>query len=538
MSTDEQLNKDDFVLPAGVNLRECSVVIVGSTCRICGRDFKCITDVALHVQWRHNQIESVLNNDFSPEPDDHVENTAESPEYDVCDEHIDATLDLKPYKRQLKKQVHEKRRARKLRLIIKIAGVTMTKIRLSRKYLKVHSSEYLPDVSMQTKPHENETRQDDYGMNIDLSLADRVVGNSPTQYVQSHKATNRYTEGKLVAIQGDAIACSTGAPKSSPIAISDVSNGDAIYDTSDDSCVSHVYHREITSSQTRRPDTYVGSIVGTINVHDEGNSPRRRKLQGTNANLAAQDTSGKSASRSLYCQNNSPRDYPTESFIFQRVHSTGTARTAKSGFPDEPLNFGANRNHRCHPAWPNKRSRAINGLTDSSTEPIEIIIDNESDDNCDEDTKKHSTSLSTRTDRRQRSVRVDPAVDDDVQEILRITRGKVQDDINHESPNRTEREKLSDDLVRNALGQMYVASTQSDIIYPDKDNAILVVDSNVDSPNYPPCISIVEDGCQFPRDMAAFMYRTRDKALNIYLNKLREYGIEYYDNLPEINNNG
>lgn len=525
MPINKQASKNNLTLPAGVNLRECSVVIIGSTCRICGRDFKCITDVALHMQWRH-QPKSALNGDFNAElnRDDNPENF-ESPKCDVCNEHTNTASDLKSYKRQIsKKQMQDKRRARKLRLIIKIAGVTMTEIRLSRKYLKVRNSDYL-DVGTQTESHENEKRQDDYGTSIDLSLADRVVGNSRTQCVQSHKATNRYIEGKLASIQGDAIACSTGAPERSPFEILNTPNRDPTLDSSDGLCASHVYHCEIASSQTHTATMYAESIADTMAVHDESNSPRRSEREGKNVNPAAEDTL-LLEDRVHHCQNNSPRDRPRESVICcQQVQPTEETSVAKP-------NTGTHRSRR-HPVWSNKatRSRAINELADSSMEPIEIIIDNESDDNCDEYMKKCSTASSTQTVREKQSLRVTPAVDDEVQEILRITRGNVQDDINHESPNRTEREML----VRNALGQMYISSTQPEVIYTDKDNAILVMKDNIDLRDCSPCMAI-DNAYQFP-NVATFTCKTHDKTLDAYLNDLRHYGIEYY-NPPEINNNG
>lgn len=584
----EQSNRSDYILPAGVNLRECNVVIIGSTCQICGRDFKCKTDVAMHMQWRHQQLESVLNGAFNLGSDHHTENTvAEMQKCDVCNVHLmdehDAA-DLKSYKRQInKKQIHERRRARKLRLIIKIAGVTMTEIRMSRKYLKVHSNEYFADVGTQTESHENEKRQDDYGMNIDLSLADRVVGNSRVQCVQPHKATNRYIQGKLASVQGDAIACSTRAPATRPIETSNMPNEDATIDTTTDTtvdanspCASPIlsgYSRKVAFSRaytassfaSRLEDTidvsdetrdsprnsprnsprrrfegkkgnassFAGRLVDTIDVPDEAKDSPRRRYEGEKGNTspAPEDTSNLE-NRNSSRRNDSARDDLEELIVYQRVRATGTTATATTSTATP--NSWCNKN-RHHPVRSNKTASNIDKSMNPPAEPIEIIIDNESDDNCDENMAKCSSASSTQFDRDKGLAMAEPVVDDDVQEILRITRGKVQSDINHESPNRTEREML----VRNALGQMYVSSTQPEIIYPEEeDDTILVVsNNNVDSRDYPPCVAIVDDNCPFPANVATFMYKYNDK-LGICLNKLRDYSIGYYNDLPEINNNG
>ncbi|EFN90050.1 uncharacterized protein LOC112588026 [Harpegnathos saltator] len=563
VSTDEQTNgKPDFIFPADINLRECSVVIIGSTCQICGRDFKCITDVALHAQWRHSRIDSVLNGDLNLDHDDHHhENCYHEQQHDsrddptnqkcdVCDEQLDTT-DLKSYEGQMnKKQIQEEEETdRKFRLIIKIAGVTMTEILLSRKYLKADSGEYFSDADTQSESHENEKRQDDYGMNIDLSLATgRVVGNSGIQCARPHKTTDRYNESKLAAIQGNAIARPTGVSENSPIDISNTPDRNATFGMHDGLCASHRYHCEIASSQTHpsTEDTFAGNLVDTIDVcdNDESCSPKRNEREsGRNTNPAAEvQTSSleRPEHRHLYRQNNSSLYHSRESVICQQNRPTEATVIAR-------LNPSSSDNS---PVWSNKitSSRTIDTSTDPSTEPIEIIIDNDSDDNCDEDMTQRPTARSTqvarpRTENENETAvhsKVGPVVDDEVQEVLRITRGKVQDDINHESPNRTEREIL----VQSALGQMCMASReQPEIIYPDKNDAILVV-NNIDSRGCSPCVAIVDDDddYQFPtnvnkRHITAFMCEAYNKKV-ICWNRLQHYGMGYYNNLPEINNNG
>lgn len=53
---DKQTNQFDKMIDLHKSIRsikECSVVIIGEKCRICGRDFKCIKDLDLHTKRRH-----------------------------------------------------------------------------------------------------------------------------------------------------------------------------------------------------------------------------------------------------------------------------------------------------------------------------------------------------------------------------------------------------------------------------------------------------------------------------------------------------
>ncbi|EZA56129.1 hypothetical protein X777_03461 [Ooceraea biroi] len=136
------------------------------------------------------------------------------------------------------------------------------------------------------------------------------------------------------------------------------------------------------------------------------------------------------------------------------------------------------------------------------------------------------SSAPFRLNEKTESARINTNVDDDVQEVLRIMRGNVQNDINHESPNRTEREIL----VQNAVNEMRVFSThRGSSVRMEKRNAELMA-SDVEPSDYPSFASITESGYQFLTDAL-------NKKLSICLKDLHHYGISSYNDLPEINNN-
>lgn len=477
MYVDMPTSRKVFGVPAGVQLRNCNVVIIGSTCRICGRDFKCETDVALHARWRHNVIINMMDSDG----DNYSENTTQK--YDICDKHLENTLDLKINKRLInKKQIQDRKRARKVRLIFKIAGVIITEITLNRKYLsKVRSNRYVVSSSSQTDLFENEKCQDDYIANIDLSLADRVVGRR-VQCVWPHTATNRYIVGKFAFTRDNAITRSICGLRKSLVEISNTPNQDATCGFSDDSPCEH-----IPSSQ-----------------EDEENS-RIKKRERRRENTATEDAF--ILKDKITCYPTSSSD-SNESLAYPRDKLNRMIPVCKQTFFTETRCDSVGRTDKI------SKNRIINKSTDLLADPVEMV-DNDNNDINDKTTKKNNT-------------------DDDVQEVLRITRGKAQNDINHESPNRTEREIL----VQNAVREMYVSPARLNVIYTTKDDTGFIEDNNnISPPGYPLFTSIAENSCRLPTDITTLLCKTFDEKLGIHLDDLHHCGIRYCNDLPEINNN-
>ncbi|XP_012218697.1 uncharacterized protein [Linepithema humile] len=488
-------NKRRFRIPAGVTLRECSVVIVGSTCKICGRDFKCESDVILHRRWRHNTaigplIESLNNESYFQDIGQNC---------DICNAYFVNISDLKIHKRL----IHKHRRRKKLRketvhVTFKLQGVTIMDVNLDRKYLKVQENlRYVVDADTQT-PNWFEEHPDDCATNIDLFLRDPVANDSHIEYgIWPHKA-NRYIVGKFASTKDDTIACSTNIVGRSLAKILNMPHRNTIAG-SDDSYKEYEIPHDSTSKE------HSNVLLGNLTIHDKENSQRID-------NAYSKERERKKA----YCEDKILDDSKEFSMYQSNKSDQIVSSVSKQ-------NSWSSKN--CHDLI--SRSNKVAGykksagLTSSVIDSVEVPIDNENN-NFDSAMKKRT--LLSRDNEKNESLKVDSNVDDDIQEVLRITRGNAQSDINHESPNRTEREML----VQNSA-ELYMLSIQGkSTVYPEKCNAEFT--TNVESSNYLPFTTITESSYQF-------LANTFDKKLGIYLEDLHHYGIRCYENLPEINNN-
>ncbi|XP_046143863.1 LOW QUALITY PROTEIN: uncharacterized protein LOC114878951 [Osmia bicornis bicornis] len=123
-------------IPAGVMLRDCRVVILGASCNICGRYFKCKTDLDMHIKFRHT-ISTVKNI------------TTTSTQCIEYNEIIKIFPDsFKPSTITAKESVELKIR-KKLQLTIRIGEEVVVKIPLKRKHLRMKAI----DATTQTESH-------------------------------------------------------------------------------------------------------------------------------------------------------------------------------------------------------------------------------------------------------------------------------------------------------------------------------------------------------------------------------------------------
>lgn len=489
-------NGRGFRIPA-VNLRECSVVIVGSTCRICGRDFKCESDVALHTRWRHNAAGSLLDI-----LDHEIKLGDIGQKCDVCDMTFGAVPDLKIHKRLIHKhKLHMsrhrgKRRKDMVRVRFKLNGVITTDVSLARRYIELPNNiGYIVDVCTQTPDsleNERPKRKDDCAGNIDLSFPNRVVDKSHMQHdIRLDKAANRYIVGKFASTKGDAIA-STVVVGKSLIEISNMSHKDTIPD-SDDS-----YERQDRRYLASQEATvFIKSLTDSIDMRDKENSLRMNDRERKNV------------------QNEILFDNGRVSFACQPEKSEKTLPILKenSWSSENPYYFIRS-----------DESVGTAGSGNSFIDSVEIIINNEKNYGLAGDATKRLTPALSRFNRKPESIKANSNVDDDVQEVLRIMRGNTQSDINHESPNRMEREML----VQNAISNTFTLPPQlKPTIYPEKCD---VAFTNFESSDYPSFMAVTESNYQF-------LTNSFNKKLGIYLEDLHHYGIRLYNDLPEINNN-
>ncbi|XP_050454302.1 uncharacterized protein LOC126852988 [Cataglyphis hispanica] len=506
---DTQLNKRSFRVSAGVTLRECSVVIIGSTCKICGRNFKCESDVSLHSQWRHGTIGSLIMQDTL-----HHEIYLESigQKCDICDVQFHTISDLKIHKRLIHKHgtrsKYRKRPGKEtVRVKFKLNGMTTMDVNLNRKYLKMENClRYFVDAGTQTTDSlEIEKHPDNCGADIDLFLSDYVVNNSYMQHVRPHKAANRYIVGKFTSTKGDAtVRFAVGGR--SLLEISNTSNRDVIPDNRG-SYKEYENHRSFTF-QENTADTWIRSFFNNLDIYNKENS---------------QGKLNEPERKNAYCQVESLSN-DNKGLIYQRDKFDKTTSVMSKQLSTKEIRYDPMK--QPYEATGDKRSAKRNAkLTKSLADFEEIIIDNENN-KIDETVTKHShASLIQNSFNKKNELIKDNLNDDDIQEVLRITRKNIQSDINHESPNRFEREILVQNTGNETLR---FPTRQEPTVCPEKCNARFA--ANFKPSSYSAFRTVTESSYQF-------LANAFDKRLGIYLEDMHHYGINYYNEQAEINNN-
>lgn len=502
---DTQLNKRSFRVSAGVTLRECSVVIIGSTCKICGRNFKCESDVSLHSQWRHGTIGSLID---ALHHEIYLESIGQK--CDICDIQFQTVSDLKIHKRLIHKHgtrsKYRKRPGKEtVRVKFKLNGMTTMDVNLSRKYLKMGNClRYFVDAGTQTPDSlEIEKHQDNCGADIDLFLSDYVVDNSYMQHIRPHKAANRYIVGKFTSTEGDAIVRSAGGR--SLLEISNTSNRDVILDNHS-SYKEYENHRSFTS-QENTADTWIRSFFNNLDIYNKENS---------------QGKLNEPERKNAYCQVEFLLNDNKGSLTYQQDKFDKTTSVISKQLSTNEIHYDPIK--QPYEAIGDKRSVK---LTKSLADFEEIIIDNEYNNKIDETVTKHSHAslIQNSFNKKNELIKDNSNVDDDIQEVLRITRRNIQSDINHESPNRMEREILVQNTDNETLR---FPTRQKPTICPEKCNARFT--ANFKPSSYPAFTTVTESSYQF-------LANAFDKKLGIYLEDMHHYGINYYNEQAEINNN-
>lgn len=505
-------NRRGSRVPVRVSLRECSVVIIGSTCQICSRDFKCETDVALHKRWRHHG--SLIG---SLEDGLYAETSGEK--CNVCDTHLETVSDLRIRKRQVHRSRKRATRRGTVRVRFKLYGVTMTDVTLDRKYLKMQSVlRYFVDVSTQTELLENERRQDNCATNIDLSFLPGYAANDALQCdIRQHKATNRYIVGKFASMGRPTVTVGRS--------LAEISNTPH-RDTISDNVVNGLYvrkrnpSRDVMSREDRADAFILSSLVDDIDVQDKENSRTMNARERSNV-YCQSETSILDDSRTTV----SPARQQNKSNIVRPIvckASYEASKSFKSSYTAAKLRSNENT-AKCNLST-ESTSPLINNVTDVDVNGNNNILDDV------RVTMKHS-SAPFRLNGKNESVNTNVENNEEVQEVLRIMRGNVKNDINHESPNRMEREIL----VQNAVNEMCVFSAhrQSDIYMEKygKINSAALMANDAESSDYSSFASIAKSSYKLLAD--AF-----SEKLSICLKDRDHYGINYYDDLEmEINDN-
>ena len=177
-------------IPSGVTLRDCSVIILGNTCKLCGKCFKCKIDLNKHNLLKHQTHEKLGNTTVK-------ETQCTEKEIEIC-KNFPKSLNHSIIKASKNFATKEHK---KLRLTLKIGEEIIAKISVNRKHLKKDN------VDMWTQTESNRDIELIADMNMYESVASRIdplmFGNSPYQCfnpsVHTVQCSNRYLASNIVA---------------------------------------------------------------------------------------------------------------------------------------------------------------------------------------------------------------------------------------------------------------------------------------------------------------------------------------------------
>jgi len=326
--------------------------------------------------------------------------------------------------------------------------------------------------------------------------------------IRPHKAANRYIVGKFASTIGDAIERHTVVVGKNLVEISNTSHKNAIPD-SDSLCREMHKNRCYLTSQKTATDVFIKTFSDSIDVRDKENSRRTNERE----------------RKDIYYQSEILLDDDNI-----KVFPACQPEMSDKPSPISKQNSRSSKSPHYFVRWSDEVQGVVGtkktaGLTNSliNSQTVERIINNEKSYSLDGNATKRLSPPLSRFNGKIDSIKTNSNVDDDVQEVLRITRGNAQNDINHESPNRFEREML----VQNAINDTFTLPSQIEsTVYSEKCNGAF---TNFESSDYSSFMAVTESDYQF-------LANSFDKKLGIYLD-LHHYGIRLYNDLPEINNN-
>ena len=403
-------------VPCEVKLRECSVVVPATMCRICGRYFKCVTDVIAHAASRHQQYQIngvVVSGELSCARDSSRAREA-SPK---PAEQATIPTGKSPGTKS----------SGKLRLTLRIGAEVVVRRAMKRKHLRIHT-----DIATQTEStHRVEElimRKCESGVpRIDLPVLD----NSPCQCCTSSmhvvNSPNQYLAGNIVASKGtdceasatntgsldlyrlaESCATSTGEEvNGGPVSASNVSQTIAQNDTAGMFCF------RVGNPDELSPQHYLSPVS---DLNDNSWITSYSSIRNDNAEIMSDDSG---------------------------ILSEQTAEP-----PEKDIN--ANEKPREKPF--DKQSLQNSGAASPVIVPIIIPIIVSNNDTPPASTIQHRPPIPSQQRNPTPPSVAERNADDEVQEVLRIIRGQaISEGINHESPNRSEQEMLLRDAIKDML---------------------------------------------------------------------------------------
>ncbi|XP_076181613.1 uncharacterized protein LOC143153873 [Ptiloglossa arizonensis] len=424
-------------IPNGVKLRDCSVVILGASCKACGKCFKCETDVNLHSERKHRAyLKTITKSKTQCLKDKDSECKIFS---DPCE--LPTIIANKSPISNLQ---------RKLRLTLRIGEEVVGRLSLKRKYLKRNRI----DMATQTEEYDEVTteftstefiaeKNVDEGAvpHIDLSVFDNSsckCCSSPMHVVTS---TNRYLAGNIVA------------SKETQCGESTAQKGTSILDRLTKSCA--ITSEEGSTIRDVLPNIVPFNSNGTC-ISQQNNPTEQKDTKNVccHKNNIPSALSARHTNNSTICNNTCDSSSIVESFLNPILNSNKIRNSAKiTNVQSCQTDFNGNEREKDTPSKKQSQLSEIVRTVKVIMPPIivPIIVPNHiiSPVNL---TKQR---LSVPSDQQTlKSVIIDEQnSDDEVQEVLRIVRGHdATEEINQESPNRFEQEMLVRDAVRDMIG--------------------------------------------------------------------------------------
>ena len=404
-------------VPCEVKLRDCSVVVPGAICRLCGKYFKCVTDVNAHATSRHRHY-----------PTDDVVVSSEL----CCATDSSQAWEASPKPAEQATIPAGKspgtKLSGKLRLTLRIGAEVVARRAMKRKHLRIHT---VTDIATQT---ESTHRVEELIMRKCESSAPRidlpVLDNSPCQCCTSSmhvvNSTNQYLAGNIVV------------SKDTDCEASATNKGSSDLDRLAESCASSTGEKVngVSLSNVTQNVEQNDTTAGMFCFRD-GNPDELSTLHYLSPVSDLNDNSWVTSYNSI--RNDNAGIVSDDSGILSE-------QTVQS--PEKDIN--ANVKPREKPF--EQQSLQNSGATSPVIVPIIIPILVSNNDTPPANKIQHRPP----THSQQRNP-TPPSVaewnaDDEVQEVLRIIRGQaISEDINHESPNRSEQEMLLRDAIRDML---------------------------------------------------------------------------------------
>ena len=410
-------------IPAGVMLRDCRVVILGASCNICGRYFKCKTDLDVHIKFRHT-ISTVKNI------------TTTSTQCTEYNEIIKIFPDsFKPSTITAKESVELKIR-KKLQLTIRIGEEVVVKIPLKRKHLRMK----VIDATTQTESHNiAELKANKDGYENSVSHIDPLLFcNNPCQCcdptLRVANSTNQYPVSNIVtckdSVERENMALNRNAvlnhltvePYLTPSLNFEEKDDDVKLLTNDINSLSENINKNKEQTDIdavevlidMSPEKQSQNIINSI--HEDAVVPELHLRPPQHQSTPLQQPT----SRQQLAPLSQPPVLPDQ--LSTRLQQSASLQ--QSSIPQQLVSKESSRDLRR--SEPTQQSLSPSSTLSPQPTPLQ---------------QSSTPSRGTTTP-------FDQTPDNEIQEVLRIVRGyDSSEDINHESPNRFEQELLLRDVI-------------------------------------------------------------------------------------------